>query len=95
MKLVHAADPRRLMHQSYSKVHFVRPETEATMCDIPLMSTIEGITFQQYLPCDLPVNCKRCRVQLEMGIRERLYLLTTEQLESLLEASNGHLWENK
>lgn len=95
MKLTHIADPRRLMQQTKSKVHFQQPESEATMCGVPLISTIEGITFQQYWPCDLPVNCKRCRVRLELGIRERLYLLTTEQLESLLEASNGHLWENK
>lgn len=96
MKITHLVDPHRLTHEGHGKshVHFQRPGKEETLCNLSVRKTVAGIDMQLLYPCDLPASCKKCRIQLEVGMRERLFLLTTEQLEELLALTNGYLWED-
>lgn len=95
MKIPHLVDPHRLNHDGHGKshVHFQRPGKDETLCGVGVRKTVAGIDMQALYECDMPITCKKCRVQLEVGMRDRLYLLTTPQLEDLLALTNGYLWE--
>lgn len=92
MNMEHVINPRAT--RSRFHVHLRRPNTDVTLCDTPMWRDFEGVPVQNLLTTSKDVTCRKCRMTLEVGMRERLNLLTTKQLEEILEVTNGHLWED-
>ena len=94
--LTHVTDPRVKKSKIeagkwISPVHILNPnDKNKSLCGLAHVTRIySGIKVKILYPTDQPVNCHACGKSLEIAMRQRLALFSVDELEQVINNTNG------